>query len=357
MVKLMAVGDISLITKNNLSPFDGVKETFRGKDILFGQLETVLSNQGKKAEKRTLVYTSPKKVRYLKDAGFDVLNIANNHIMDLGPEGFNETLEVLNQNNISFVGAGNQKFNQPYAIIEKKGIKLGFLGYTTSGFEHVEEDVVVNRFDENNIVRDIKDLKSKCDIVVVSLHWGIENVFYPSPEQQVFARECIDVGACVILGHHPHVFQGIERYKNGLIIYSLANFQFDFDHEGVFDDKLMDTLILSVNLTKNGVENYDIVPAKISKEYVPYIVDKKEKGKRIKAMSKISRQIIEGRVTHEFWFEQIGYEYLRGNMSSWIIRVKRYGIRHLLQCIKWLISLFVIRCYIGTISNMFRTKS
>jgi len=356
MVKLIAVGDISLITKNNLPPFDAVKESFRGKDILFGQLETVLSNRGRKAEKRTLLYTSPEKVRYLKEAGFDVLNIANNHIFDLGPEGINDTLDILHQNDIFFVGAGNQKFNQPYAIIERNGITLGFSGYTTSGFEHVEEDVFINRFDENNIVRDIKDLKSKCDIVVVSLHWGIENVFYPSPEQQVFARECIDAGACVILGHHPHVFQGIERYENGLILYSLANFQFDFDHEGVVDDKLSDTLILTVNLTKNGVKNYDIVPAKISREYVPYIVDKEEKENRIKAMSEISTRIIEGRVTSKFWFEQIGYEYLRGNMSAWIVRIMRYGIKHLLQFIQWLLSPFVIRCCLGTIRNTFKKK-
>jgi len=356
MVKLIAVGDISLITKNNLPPFEGVKEIFRGKDILFGNLEAVLSNRGKKAEKRTVLYTSPKKVRYLKDAGFDVLNIANNHIMDLGPEGFNETLEVLNQNDISFIGAGNQKFKQHYAIIEKKGIKLGFLGYMTSRFKHGGKDVFINRFDENNIIMHIKDLKSTCDIVVVSLHWGIENVFYPSPEQQVFAKKCIDVGACVILGHHPHVFQGIERYQNGLIVYSLANFQFDFDHEAIFEEKLMNTLILTVNITKNGVKNYDIVPARISKEYVPHIVTKNEKEKLSKEMSEISRRIIEGRVTHKFWFEQISYEYLRGNMSAWIIRVKRYGVRHLIQFIIWLISPFVIRCYIGTIVNTLRKK-
>ncbi len=81
-VKLIAVGDICLRTRNNKHPFDNVKKIFKDKDILFGNLETVLSSQGERAEKSVLLYSPPEKVSYLKDAGFDVLNIANNHMMD-----------------------------------------------------------------------------------------------------------------------------------------------------------------------------------------------------------------------------------------------------------------------------------
>ncbi len=94
-VRLMAVGDISLHTGNNKHPFDDIRDVFRSKDILFGNLETVLSDQGEKALKAVVLHSPPEKVRYLKDAGFDILNIANNHIMDKGVEGFDETLKVL----------------------------------------------------------------------------------------------------------------------------------------------------------------------------------------------------------------------------------------------------------------------
>lgn len=117
-IKLMAVGDISLRTRNNKSPFEKVQKIFENKDTLFGNLETVLSTQGKEAEKAFSIYTCPCKVKYLKQAGFDILNIANNHIMDLGIEGFNETLEVLTKNNINFIGARN-KPEQNYTILEK----------------------------------------------------------------------------------------------------------------------------------------------------------------------------------------------------------------------------------------------
>jgi len=94
MLKLLVVGDIFLQTKNSKRPFENVKEVLQSNDILFGNLETVLSNRGVKAEKAALLYSPPEKVDYLKDAGFDILNIANNHIMDLGEEG-REAVKVM----------------------------------------------------------------------------------------------------------------------------------------------------------------------------------------------------------------------------------------------------------------------
>jgi len=148
-VRLLAVGDIFLKTKNNVHPFGNMNSVFRNKDILFGNLETVLSNRGKEVEKAILLHASPEKVEYLKDAGFDILNVANNHIMDLGLEGFNDTLEVLNRNDLKFIGAGNRKFNNSYAFVESKGIKLGFLGYYEGGFKNSKKGIFINRVNEN----------------------------------------------------------------------------------------------------------------------------------------------------------------------------------------------------------------
>jgi len=224
-LKLLAVGDISLQTRNNKNPFAGVKEVFKNKDILFGNLETVLSNLGKEAEKAVVLHNSPDKVKYLVEAGFDVLNLANNHIMDLGAEGFHNTLETLRKEGLSFIGANN-KPESSYIVLEKQGIRLGFLGYWGDGFNLPEERIWINRIALADVIEDIKALKTQCDFVIVSLHWGTENVFYPSPKQVNFARCLIEAGATAILGHHPHVVQGIEQYQDGLIAYSLGNFQF-----------------------------------------------------------------------------------------------------------------------------------
>lgn len=342
IVKLIAVGDIFLKTKNNTHPFGKVKEAFSSKDILFGNLEVVLSKKGKKAEKAALLYSFPKNVEYLKDVGFDIINVANNHIFDLGLEGFNETLEVLNQKDLSFIGANNWKFNQPDTIIEKKGIKLGFLGYSECGFRNFKDGVFINRIDEDRITSNIKDLRLKCDVVIISLHWGIENVFYPSPKQIRLARNLVDAGANLILGHHPHVVQGIEKYKNGLIVYSLGNFQIL-----TLSEKNKESVILSVEINKNGIEDYRIIPVKINENFIPYLMKNQESKEMLSFINTISHPIIEGRVTNNWWFKQIAKEYLIGNMKSWIVRIKKYGIKHFFWCIRWLINPFTVRCYLG----------
>ncbi len=344
-VRLIAVGDIILQTRNNKYPFENIKETLKNKDILFGNLEAVLSSKGKAAEIAHLLYSSPKNVEHLKSAGFDVLNIANNHIFDWGPEGFNNTLDVLCKNDLTFIGANN-KPGKNHVIVEKKGIKFGFLGYTEDGFSFPEKGVWINKIEEIDIIKDIEYISPQCEFVIISLHWGINNAFYPSPKQINFAHKLIDAGATVILGHHPHVIQGIERYKTGLIAYSLGNFQYDSKLP-----KRNKSIILCLNFDRERVESYEIIPVIIGKNFLPGVAAGKLKDKVSDFITKISQPLMTGHLTERWWFEEIAGEYLSGNMKAWIIRIKRYGIRHFFQCIKWLISPFVIRCYIGFLSK------
>jgi len=347
-VKLIAVGDIFLQTKNSRYPFEGVKEVFRDKDILFGNLETVLLNRGKEVEKAVNLHVSPNRMKYLVDAGFDVLNIANNHIMDLGVEGFNATLDVLNRNNLTFIGGGNQKFNQTWTIIERNDIKFGFLAYYKERLRYYKEGVFINKIDTKGIVSNISNLKPLCDIIIVSLHWGLDNIPYPSTDQINLAHQLIDAGATVILGHHPHVIQGIETYKHGLICYSLGNFQFD---PVVSQTKTNKSMILSINFDNNRLKSYDIIPIEIDKNLVPKMSEGNRKA-FIDFVNNLSRPIVDGTLTEKWWFEEIAKEYLSGNMKSWIIRIRRYGIRHLLQCIRWLVSPFCIKCYLGMLRRL-----
>lgn len=356
MVRLIAVGDISLRTRKNITPFGKVAKAFRDKDILFGNLETTLSNQGKKSEKSVLLFNDPEKLEHLKDAGFDILNVANNHIMDLGLRGFNKTLNVLDGANLAFIGATNHRFTRSHSITKRKNIRLGFLGYWEGGFKDTRGAYEINKIDEVRIVRDIASIKENCDVVIISLHWGVENVFYPSPKQIELARLIIDKGATVVLGHHSHVVQGIELYKHGLIAYSLGNFQFDFDNGVFVNDKVGKSFILFINVSSYGVESYDVLPIKINHENVPNILDGEEQDDFLRFISEISKRIIEGKVTATWWFEEIASTYFLGNMKSWLIRIKKYGLIHAIQWLKWLVSPFVIRCYFGMIRRLFKKR-
>ena len=342
-LKLMAVGDISLQTRNREYPFKSVKEVFDNKDVLFGNLETVVSTQGVKAKKSVVLQSHPDNIGYLKDAKFDVLNFANNHVLDLGVEGFKNTLDILTKNNFDVIGANVNEYIPQYLLLEKNEVKLGVLGYTIGRFK-LPKGIAINKINEKNILADIEHIKNKCDFIIVSLHWGTENVFYPSPKQIDLAHNLIDHGATLILGHHPHVIQGIEKYKDGLIAYSLGNFQFD---SKLSQSKTNESIILNVNFDKNGIKEYDITPVIINDDFSPVIVEGEVKEKILNFVSKISLPISKGKVTSKWWFEEIGGEYLSGNMNSYITRIKRYGLMPLLECCVWLITPFCIRCYLG----------
>ena len=344
-LRLMAVGDISLQTRNDRHPFEKVKEVFKSKDILFGNLETVLSNKEKKAKKAVLLYSSPKNVKYLKDIDFDVLNVANNHILDLGVEGFRNTLDILNKNDLNFIGANNDKTISNHLILKRNGVKLGFLGYTLGRFK-VPEGISINKLKEKKIVADIESIKDKCDFVIVSLHWGTENVFYPSPKQIDLAHNLIDHGATLILGHHPHVVQGMEEYKNGLIAYSLGNFQFD---PKVSQSKTNKSVILCMDFSEEGIKSYRIIPIEIDENHQPIRLKGQTKEEVLNFISEISKRVSNGEVTNKWWFEEIAGEYLSGSMNSYVVMIRRYGVMPIVECFIWLLTPFCIRCYAGII--------
>lgn len=356
-ITLMAVGDISLQTLRNEPPFNRIKAVFEEADILFGNLETVISNRGTPAEKSVVLSASPDKILYMKEAGFDVLNLANNHILDRGPEGFDDTLLALSEHGLPFIGVGNSALSKTLEIIERKGLRVGFLGYSESGGRYHDQGIYVNRVDTQRIISDILSIKPDCDFAIVSLHWGIEKVFYPAPEQIALARALVDAGATVVLGHHPHVIQGIERYKDGLIAYSLGNFQFEFDPEecsSKHSKRTGQSYILKIELSENGIESYDTIPIKISREWLPYIPSKEEQDEINSFIARASEPIYRGTIKDSWWFEEIATEYMRGNLKSFIHRIRLYGFKHFIQCIRWLIRPFCLRCYFAMARRTFK---
>lgn len=241
-ITLSAVGDISLgdspkmigIGVRNASTlhggehlFSNVVDTLRA-DLVFGNLEGVLSDIGFSARifKKAQLRGQPHMAKILKNVGFNILNLANNHIMQYGPEPFYETCELLQQAGISLVGRkGNNGWQCEPLIIDVKGHKVGFLGYADPDIYGHEPLFAI--IEEERILSDVKRLLVDVDKLIVSLHWGDEFVRTPSPPCRILGRTLIESGVHIILGHHPHVIQDIENYKTGWICYSLGNFVSD----------------------------------------------------------------------------------------------------------------------------------
>lgn len=234
-----AVGDIALSHnyeelikhKGPDYPFDHVRSFFWQKDIVFANLEGPLGISGKPYPLKCSLKAAPDYVKGLKNAGINVVSLANNHILDYREDAMYETMQLLEEHGILFFGAGSNlaEARRP-AILEKKGIRVGFLGYCDvvidSPFYAGPNERGVSPFVLEYVKQDIHALRPRVDLLALSLHWGMENFSLPLPEQIRMGRELIDSGADIILGHHPHVVQRLEQYKQGYIAYSLGNFLF-----------------------------------------------------------------------------------------------------------------------------------
>ncbi|HPW68750.1 MAG: CapA family protein [Desulfomonilia bacterium] len=239
MIKIGFVGDIALThsydalygAKGPHYPFERIRELLAGHDILIGNLEAPLCLGGEPYPFKVCLKTHPGYAEGMKEAGITALSLANNHILDYREQAMYETMGCLEMQGIGWFGAGAsiEEANRP-AIIERGGISLGVLSRSEvtidSPFYASEQERGIAPLDLKELAHAVASLKGRVHAVAVCLHWGKEDWRYPSPDQVRTAHEIIDMGADLIIGHHPHVLQGIERYRWGHIAYSLGNFLF-----------------------------------------------------------------------------------------------------------------------------------
>lgn len=267
----MAAGDILLggpvKQEIDLHGYDyllsGVAPVLLGGDLVLVNLEGPVAASGRPVKKRFRFRMAPDALSALRKAGVNMVTLANNHTLDYGRVALADTLDNLSQQGINYMGAGrNEKeANQPL-VINKNGLKIGFMAYTvfpTYGVSYDPKRVSVARpLKESMVYRRIKQLKSQVDLVIVSFHWGWEFHTKPNVLQRRWAHIAIDAGADLILGHHPHVLQPSESYKGKLIVYSLGNFVFYMT-----EPETCKSTIFKCRLTKTGVEEVEFIPVNI----------------------------------------------------------------------------------------------
>lgn len=270
---LMFVGDVMLsrsvgevmLKKNDWAwPFLNIADYTSKADILFGNLEGPISDRGHDMGSPYSFRADPRVVTGLKLAGFDVMSVANNHIADWGREAMADTINILEQNNI-LVAGGGENINQAHypKIIEKNNIKFAFLAYTpfANKFSEASQDSFgITDFDKEIIASDIKTAKTLADVVIVSFHFGEEYQTMANSFQVSLAHLAVDNGADLVIGHHPHVVQNLEKYKDSYIAYSLGNFVFD----QTFSKDTMTGEILKVIFSGKNILSVDEVPINIS---------------------------------------------------------------------------------------------
>jgi Bacterial capsule synthesis protein PGA_cap len=264
--KLLALGDISLhgFTRTQFEQSTGylaLAQRLQAYDgLTLANLECALTTNTNLNLNKIALHADPGLLGELPR--IDLFSLANNHISDAWEEGADDTIRTLNQHEKTYFGYGQNLLEaRKPALVEKSGIRLGFLGYSCLSTNGENYATVVKPgvcpLATDYLQTDISLLKNKVDHVIVVLHWGEEHVHYPTPDQIAVAHRAIDHGASAIVGIHPHVIQGIEHYRDGFICYSLGNFIFsEFETQRLVEGKRVryTPKLLNANKESIGVE-------------------------------------------------------------------------------------------------------
>lgn len=294
-----------------MEPFADVLPVFQAADLRIGNLEDPLYRSKAPRNKKNLLGSPPEVVEVLDELGFSVLNLANNHITDQGAEGIARTREILAARGIASFGAGAdlEQAAAP-AVVRVGDMSFAFLGYAEPRQDVGAEAATDTRagcvpLSLDRMIQDIAAARPQASHVVVSLHWGYQYDRYPAPEQVSLARRLIDAGALIVFGHHPHVVQGMERYKSGLILYSLGNFFFpDFVRtDGVkwrFPSESCRTVAIRCHVNADGVQSAVPVPVIVGRHHRLRVPSGRPAARAIRSFERLSQALDEPEY-ESFW--------------------------------------------------------
>lgn len=234
MVKINFIGDVALFKEfqvKSIDPFRNI--SLPVSDYNIGNFEFVIPN---KREKRYFDVLDKYSIDYdyfnsLNLEVFDAFGVANNHSMDYGQEGSEDMLSVLKKHGIPYFGIGYGDFN--IHKFELEGVLFAIIAVVKAGrWSRSNENLYgPDPYDTDKIIEKIKLLKKEVDHVIVFPHFGTELVDIPDPSDVTNSRLMIDSGASAVIGHHPHIIQGVEKYNNGIIAYSLGSFIYISENE------------------------------------------------------------------------------------------------------------------------------
>lgn len=298
-VTISSMGDCTLGTDINFNPaknlnafynaqgadyfFKNVRSILEEDDLSIINFEGTLTTSEQRAEKKFAFKADPEYVKILTGSSVEAANMANNHSSDYGKDSFQDTVKALEDAGIATFGY------EEVDILEVNGIKVGLTGI----YELAEHEKKKQQVKEN-----IAALKEAgADLIVINFHWGIEREYVPNEVQKMLAHLAIDEGADLVIGHHPHVLQGVEKYKDKYIAYSLGNFCFG----GNSNPQDKDTMIFQQTFTfENGKLKQDdeinMIPCSISSstnqnDYRPTPLEGDEKQRVLDKIKEYSAQL------------------------------------------------------------------
>lgn len=257
-------------------PFHRLKTLIDEADVFMLNCENPITEREDPQDKQFTFQMDPRLIEAFTEGGVDIVTLANNHIMDHGPVGLEDTLNILDDNGIAHVGAGMDLTGARYpALLNAGGRRIAFLAYGNYSPAGADKPGVAYRY-PRYISQDVRAAKQYlgADIIVVNFHWGVELEPEPTERDRKLAYLAIDSGADIVVGHHPHVVQPVEIYKGKVIAFSLSNFIF-----GGNSKRPKDSILLKVTVSPDGMIEHEVIPIRIFPEetrYQPYVLNTPE---------------------------------------------------------------------------------
>ncbi|MBI3916384.1 MAG: CapA family protein [Betaproteobacteria bacterium] len=302
-------GDVAPIRKTGLGMFGGIAAHFRRVDVSFFNLELPLSERGEAVRGKRICHRGPPAgIDGMIETGVSCVNLANNHILDYGDGAMFDTIDLLDRHAIGHFGAGrNLGEARTGSIIEKSGLRVGFLGYTTTlpaGFAATSKAPGVNPLQAYTAYQpqaslleypataprivswtdpvhlqglrdDIQSLRGRVNLVIVYVHWGASM----SPRVHDFQREigkaAIDAGAHAVFGGHQHVMSAIEFHLGCPIVHGSGNLLFD-TRPSFFTDETLKTFLFGATITTDGLRDCHLLPVKAGVDVPPCLLSRSD---------------------------------------------------------------------------------
>ncbi len=368
-LRLYASGDIiweralmgRLLKRPPEHPFAAMREVWGDGDIVFGQLETCFGEERTESlrDKRISYLTDPGLLPHFAAGGFDLASQASNHTMDNGLAPIEFTRRALTKSGIASCGSGaNLAAARKPASIIRRGKRVALLAYNTFDPEtSAEPDRPGNApFLRSLVMEDIRACREEADFVIISVHKGREFIEFPSPEHQADCRALIDAGADLILGHHPHIMQGIEWRKGpgdrqGLILYCLGSLLVDYEpplsgyEQRLFTKSQRNNYVAGVSLGDGGVTGLRLTPIRQTEDDAVRVETDREAAETFDLVEWCSHPLNHEEGCRKFWLT--GWPYLVvQHTSSWMHFRRRPA--SISSYLRWFLREETVRLHWGT---------
>ncbi|GED71626.1 capsular polysaccharide biosynthesis protein [Brevibacillus reuszeri] len=299
-IEVAFVGDIIMdksvgvqIARNGVDyPFAKTKDFLSQADLTIGNLETSVSTRGKPEKKEFTYRSKPETLKGLVNAGFDVVNLANNHTLDYGMDALFDTMQHLQKEKIGHVGAGKNEAEAfaPY-IKTIKGKRVAVIGLShvlpnRQWFAGKDKPGLAHAYSYEPMLSYVKKAVEQSDITIAVMHWNLEYKDVPEAYAREMARKLIDNGVDAIVGSHSHSIMGVEFYKNAPIYYSVGNFVFTTS----YNEKGREAMMVGLTFSKEGTKSR-VIPVKITNGQ-PAPMDTGNKQRIIDKLNRISYEAV-----------------------------------------------------------------